>query len=167
MIRHLRTLSGTIAVLALLAVVGWSLYAPAMNAPFVFDDVAQILDNPFIRFSESSGGIGQLFKSPNPNRTLAYASFALDYYFHGTDVTGYHITNLIIHVLSAFLVFLIYRQTLSLIGVKDRFIGLLTAILWLVNPVHTQSVTYIVQRMNAMAAMFVLLSLVLTSRPGG
>lgn len=40
-------------------------------------------------------------------------------------------------------------------------IAFVTALLWLVHPLATQSVTYIVQRMNSMAAMFYVLSLLL------
>ena len=37
---------------------------------------------------------------------------------------------------------------------SEYFIALLSAVLWAVNPIQTQAVTYIVQRMASMAAMF-------------
>ncbi len=85
-------------------------------------------------------------------------------FFHGTDVAGYHVVNIIIHVITACLLFatvmkLFSTPRLTGIGRGDvYFIALLTAFLWAVNPIQTQAVTYIVQRMASMAAMFYLLA---------
>ncbi|MDY6822262.1 MAG: tetratricopeptide repeat protein [Thermodesulfobacteriota bacterium] len=98
------------------------------------------------------------------SRPVANLSFALNYYAHQYDTTGYHIINLLLHMITAFLLFLIARHTMERINGNDLIIPSLAAVLWLVNPVHTQSVTYIVQRMNAMAAMFYMLALFLYIR---
>ena len=42
---------------------------------------------------------------------------------------------------------------------NEHFIALLTAVLWAVNPIQTQAVTYIVQRMTSLAAMFYILGI--------
>ena len=78
---------------------------------------------------------------------------------------GYHMVNIIVHILNGILLWIFLEKTLSLISVLSEkkhgeWIALLAALLWLVNPVQTQSVTYIVQRLNSMAAMFFLLSFI-------
>ena len=101
---------------------------------------------------------------PLPYRSLAYLSFALNAFFHGTDVVGYHAVNIIIHVITAVILFatvmkLFSTPRLTGIGRGDAYvIALVTALLWAVNPIQTQAVTYIVQRMASLAAMFYLLS---------
>ncbi len=157
----IRSFSAITPTMLVLAVVGWFLYAPAFHAPFVFDDLPQIIENPHIRITGYSSDIpARLMNCRNPNRFLAYATFALNYYVHQYDVAGYRVVNVVIHIITAFLVFLTARLTLDPGGRKRSvLLPLLAAALWLVNPVHTQSVTYIVQRMNAMAAMFTLLAL--------
>jgi tetratricopeptide (TPR) repeat protein len=91
-------------------------------------------------------------------------SFALNYLLHGYNVTGYHVVNMFIHLATAITLYFLMRFTLTTPALQSQFkqdspIPLIAALLWAVHPVHTQSVTYIVQRMNSMAAMFYLLAL--------
>jgi tetratricopeptide (TPR) repeat protein len=156
----LRTLSGITLVAILFAAAVWFLYAPGLRGPFVYDDVDNIVNNPYVRLTAvTPGNFSQILKSPNPTRPLANTTFALNYYFGRYDPRGYRFVNLAIHLCSALLVFLIARITPGLDGRQGTGTAFLAAALWLVNPVHTQSVTYIVQRMNALSAMFVLLAL--------
>ncbi|MEW6078976.1 MAG: tetratricopeptide repeat protein [Thermodesulfobacteriota bacterium] len=161
MIRPIRFLSGIILVAALCTAAGWSLYAPALRAPFVFDDIDNIVNNPRIRLTAvTPDALAVVMENQFGNRPLAYASFALNYYIGRYDVAGYRLVNLAIHIFSALLVFLVARLTPGPDGKQGAGTAFLAAALWLVNPVHTQSVTYIVQRMNALSAMFVLLAMV-------
>lgn len=161
------------SVLSLLVLifVGVIIYANSLNVPFVFDDSDDIRDNTHIRISNLSPTalLDAGFKSPAPARFVAYISFALNYYFHGYALPGYHAVNIAIHVLTGFFLFLLIRVTLAtpaLAATEQRAdaVALAAALLWLVNPTHTQSVTYVVQRMNAMAAMFYLLALYLYAK---
>jgi hypothetical protein len=106
------------------------------------------------------GWIGKKLYRPIPCLT-----FAVNWYFGKDDVFGYHLVNLIVHVLTAFFLFLTVFFLLKSpnIGNKVRgnevIIAFLTAALWAMNPIQTQAVTYIVQRMASMAAMFYILSM--------
>ena len=136
-------------------------YSDSFNTPFVFDDRNNILENPHIRITTlTPEKVSGVFKSRSAWRPLANLSFAANFFFNGYDVFGYHAVNLFIHVFMGLLVWMIARYTLFLCGFKYRSISLAAAVLWLVNPVHTQSITYIVQRMNAMAAALFLLALI-------
>jgi tetratricopeptide (TPR) repeat protein len=149
-------------------VLGFVIYSNTLEAPFYFDDLPNILQNPHIRLTQLTleKVAGAAFKSHISSRPIANISFALNYYFHQYDIIGYHLTNIIIHTLAGILLYLLIKGTLSTPSLDsgDKRYGLVAlfpALLWLVHPIQTQSVTYIVQRMNSMAAMFYVLSLLL------
>ncbi len=163
MTTRFRQLAGKsfLGVFILLSAVTFLIYTNTFDAPFLFDDYTNIVDNPLVRLTELSWStVSNILKSRSTYRPFANFTFALNYYVHQYDVCGYHIINLLIHILTGFLVYLLARQTLVLIRKPSPFFALLAALFWLVNPVHTQSVTYIVQRMNSLAAMLYLLALV-------
>jgi Tfp pilus assembly protein PilF len=98
-------------------------------------------------------------------RPAARLSLALNYYFGEDDVFGYHIVNLSIHFLASIFLFLLIFHTLNLPLVKAKYgpnsysIAILATVLWVINPMQTQAVTYIVQRMASMAGMFYVMSM--------
>ena len=150
-------------ILIIISVLGIIIYSNTFNAPLQFDDTLQIIKksrvndlNNFFTFSEWS----------NINkRPLAFFTFALNYHFGQYNVVGYHIVNLIIHILSAIIVFflsrLIFTATLNdkkITPLNTNITALFTALVFLSHPIQTQGVTYIVQRMTSLSAMFYLLS---------
>ncbi len=155
---------------------GFAIYANTINAPFIYDDIRNITENEHIRMTELSiDQIAETLKSPAP-RPAANLSFALNYYFDQYNPAGYHIVNIVIHIITGILLFLFLKITLNIAGQlsdvenKISFFGrqyssnpnilpaFLAALIWLVHPLNTQSVTFIVQRMNSMSAMFYMLS---------
>jgi len=148
-----------------IALLGFLIYFNSLEVPFIFDDGPHIPENPHIRLEELT--IDKLLSAAQDSpasRPVANISFALNYFFHGYDVTGYHIFNIAVHVLGAIFFFYFLLRTLSLpaarINPEYHFaIAGLASLIWLAHPIQTQSVTYIVQRMNSMAGMFYLLSL--------
>ncbi|MFP4040652.1 MAG: tetratricopeptide repeat protein [Desulfosudaceae bacterium] len=161
--RHQISLLHFIPVMLLIGIIGWLSYADSLQAPFVFDDIKQIVENPHIRMKAiTPGEIRETFKSHSANRPFAYLTFGLNYHAGEYRVFGYHLVNLLIHLATALLVFIITRQTRRLLRTDQTApvaVPLLAALLWLVNPLHVQSITYLVQRMNALATLFYLLSL--------
>jgi tetratricopeptide (TPR) repeat protein len=148
-------------VLAIVAV-----YSGTLDHSFHFDDKDNIWNNSFIQISNLS--LNELqkagFEGVNRHRPVANISFALNYYFHGLDVRGFHLVNIFIHLLTGIIFFYFIKTTLSLPLFKDKykkskFIPFFAALIWLVHPLHTQSVTYIVQRMNSMAALFFIMAM--------
>lgn len=139
---------------------GILIYGNTFSSPFVMDDYANITENPAIRMNHFT--VQKVLKAlqlTSAYRPLPCFSFALNYFFHEYRVAGYHLVNIAIHIVTGFLVFLVARQTMRLCGMSSAVPPLLAAMLWFVNPVHNQSVTYIVQRMTSMATMFYMLSL--------
>ena len=81
----------------------------------------------------------------------------------GTAVVGYHVTNLAIHVIAALLLFAVVRRTLLLSlhhSLRSAtWLACSIALLWAVHPLQTESVTYVIQRAESLAAMLYLLTL--------
>jgi tetratricopeptide (TPR) repeat protein len=157
--------------LALLIFIGFIIYSNTLDAPFVLDDLGAIQNNPYIRMEEISGhNIIDAAVGYGKNRPVAMLSFAFNYYFGQYNVFGYHLVNIIVHITTGILLFFLVKLTLMLSNQQTNAsykldpitlttLSFFTALLWLVNPVQTQSVTYIVQRMNSMGAMFYILAL--------
>jgi protein O-mannosyl-transferase len=159
---------GEILLWLCLALFAFLIYSNTLESPFIFDDSHVIQDNPNIRLTNltfkeiTRAG----FDGPSSHRPVVKISFALNYYFHGYKVLGYHLVNMMIHITTGILLYLFAKMTLGVLSRRSgiacpKWIPFFTALLWLVHPIQTQSVTYMVQRMNSMAAMFYLLSMLL------
>jgi Flp pilus assembly protein TadD len=165
------TAGGEFLVLAFLAVVVFGIYSNTLQNPFVLDDIRSIQHNSHIRVNrlnfEAIKRAG--FEGPLPQRPLANISFALNFYVHQLDVAGYHVLNILIHIACGLFLYLLVKTTLNSPALRTRshpyaWTPLLTTVIWLVHPIQIQSVTYVVQRMNSLAAMFYVLSLLLYAR---
>jgi tetratricopeptide (TPR) repeat protein len=90
---------------------------------------------------------------------------ALNYAFGGLEVTGYHAVNLAVHLATALLLFAVVRRTLQSPQLRARFgaVAALAAfaagLIWVAHPLNTETVTYVVQRGESLAALFLLLTL--------
>ena len=152
-----------ILILSLAAVI---VYHQALQGPFVFDDFHNISENPHIRLERLSlpALIEAGIDSPNPRRVFAYISFALNWYIHADEVFGYHLVDLILHMATGILLYFFARTTLQVAPNHRQkrpveAIAFLAALIWIVHPIQTQAVNYIVQRMTVMAAFFYLCAL--------
>ncbi|HVP80501.1 MAG TPA: hypothetical protein VMV04_21665 [Thermodesulfobacteriota bacterium] len=161
--RHLVAI-GLIAGVALLA------YSNTFHVPFHFDDRPGIVNNPNVQIKVFAWDpIERLFKNTYKEsiRVLSFLTLALNYYFGGFNVFGYHLVNLLIHVASGVFLYWFLLLTFNLSSLKEKYgsisyrVALFSSLIFISHPIQTQSVTYIVQRMASMAGMFYLLSLVL------
>ncbi len=155
-------------LLSLLAIVVILIYADTLTTPFIFDDISNIRENPHIRVPSLSlkNLIRAGFQSPESSRPIANIGFALNYYFSGFNLVGFHLVNILIHLAGGFFLYFFAKATLKTPGLRFRFakcgwIPFFTAFIWMVHPLQTQSVAYLVQRMNSQAAMFYMLSMLL------
>jgi Tfp pilus assembly protein PilF len=146
------------------SLIGLLLYGHTLQAPFYLDDFINIRDRLHAINSLSlSEFVRAAFESFAPRRPLANLSFVLNYYFHGFRLPGYHLVNIVIHVINGILLYLFIFKTITLPAQRHTcqhhvWVAVLGSLLWFVNPVQIQSVTYIVQRMNSMATLFFLCS---------
>ena len=143
-------------------------YSNTLSVPFVFDDSQNIVEDSAIRMTtlDLASLRRAAFESAGSNRPIATMTFALNYFFGGYEVPGYHAVNLVIHLLNGILVFLLARTLLREAFPEDRrdvvdLAAVVASALFVLHPLQTQSVTYIVQRMNSLATLFYLSSVLL------
>ena len=153
-------------VFALLGLLILAIYANTFNASWQFDDKPNILQNTKLHLTDlSPASLWDTFFAKAGKdiffRPLPSLSLALNWYIGQDNTFGFHLVNITIHLLNAFLLFLASRNLLQTPKLKKRFtpeeanyISLLGTVLWAVNPIQIQAVTYIVQRMASMAALF-------------
>ncbi|MBU1710492.1 MAG: tetratricopeptide repeat protein [Proteobacteria bacterium] len=155
---------------ALILIIGLATlaYSNTMQAPFVFDDSSNIVENKSLRINDLSlPSLKQAAtQSPSGNRWLPNISFALHFYFTGMDVLPFHLGNLVIHILCAITLYFLILATLRLNVIekgRNRApeLALFAALLWTLHPLATNAVTYLVQRMTSMMTLFYLLSILL------
>lgn len=160
----------TIRIFFLFLLILFIVYGSSFQASWQLDDKPNILKNPRIQLSQfSTHSILQTaFAQPGSGRfyrPVACMSLALNWYFGQDDVFGYHVVNFLIHCFTAWFLFLTIKTLFSTPRLKDNynsvqigFIAAMAALLWALNPIQVQAVTYIVQRMTSMAAMFSILA---------
>jgi tetratricopeptide (TPR) repeat protein len=148
--------------LALLALATLPVYLPALGAPFYLDDYPSILDNPAITRWHGFAALHAFA----PMRWLTYLTLAFDYRRFGPDARGYHGVNIVIHILVAFAVYGLARallRTPRLAGAGTpearTALPLLAAALFALHPLHTEAVTYVVQRLTSLVALFYIAAL--------
>ena len=146
-------------VLLALLLVGGMIYGGSLDNSFHYDDEHSIVRNPHLR---SLANIPAFFVDPTlfssePGKAMyrpaLLCTYALNYALDGYDVRGYHLFNLGIHILTAWLVFWLGCR------VSGPRAGWFGALLFLVHPLAVEPVNYISSRSESLAALWYLLSL--------
>lgn len=168
----------------LLVFLGIALYAQTCDDPFHFDDTVTIVGNKAIHYLPDWSLTVREILAFQPSRFVTNVTFALNYYFNRLDVFGYHLVNVIVHLITSVLVWWLGELLLQLQmrtriekelvnSGKKKFaakkkseiktaassnlnavIPFLAALLFLVHPVNTGAVAYISQRSESLAALF-------------
>lgn len=144
-------------------------YWPGLHGPFLFDDNSNITDNPALHFAgftlqdlmraAFSSRSGLLF------RPISMLSFAFNFYFFGSEVFSFKLTNVIIHLINALLILWLTQRLL--VNCRRRFqfnwtdkqlrwTAVIVCAAWALHPLNLTSVLYVVQRMTSLAALFTL-----------
>jgi len=105
-------LRSTLAALVLLALAALAAYHNSFSGPFIFDDTPSIVANPGIRQlatavrekSSAVTGVG---------RPLLRVSLWINYALGGQEVHGYHVLNLLLHILAAWTLWGLARRMLE------------------------------------------------------
>ncbi len=157
-------------------------YSNTFNVPFHFDDRENIITNPIIKNLDyyKTPSKAKVYKSTTEypmliNRYIGSITFALNYKINKLNVTGYHVVNLLIHLINSLLVYwfvhLIFITLASRAGGDNPLflkhgstIALFSALLFVTHPIQTQAVTYITQRFASLATMFYLVSIIMYTK---
>lgn len=168
----------------ILSLLGLIPYSRTLDVPFTLDDVSCIEKNPFItdlnnyfdrltidKTFAASPGVFEDTRNSFITRPLSYLTFSINYFVHGYELSGYHAVNILIHLINIILVFLLVQRSYHLLESESDssaeystsqhaiHIAFLTAALFAIHPLMTNAVTYIVQRMTSLVALFYLASI--------
>ena len=153
------TLAGWLLPLLLIGI-GLAAYSNSFEGAFLLDDETRIVNNPQIR--QLWPPWGAMAQSSRP---ILQLSLALNYAVGGVNPWGYHAFNLAVHILAGLPLFGIVRRMLESDNLRARYGGaslwlaMAVAGIWLVHPLQTESVTYIIQRAESLMGLFFLLTL--------
>jgi hypothetical protein len=176
MVNKLAELSDTkkkVLSIILIATVAIIVYSNSFYASFHFDDTPAIVENYAIhRFD-----VREIFSTSS--RPILDLTFALNYYFGKLDVFGYHLVNIMLHIANGVMLYFILLWTINApphpnpplrvgrvrVGGPQGDVGfshrmpLYASLIFIVHPIQTQAVTYIVSRSSVLATTFYLLAL--------
>ncbi len=130
-------------------------YSSALNGTWALDDAA------IGRFTSIENALNLHLGY----RKIAYLSFLANRWIDPVSPVNFRVTNILIHVCNALLVYIIALKTLGLPVWKEKYgeyrfsVSLLAATIFALHPININAVSYIVQRMASLSAMFTLLSL--------
>ena len=136
----------------LIVMVGLLAYSNSWHGPFIFDDHPAITHNPAIRrLWPPSAALSPPARTSVAGRPLVNLSLAINYQISELDPWSYHAFNLAVHLLNGWLLYGICRHARQRHGV-----ALAIAVVWLVHPLLTETVTYTIQRTELLAAFCLL-----------
>lgn len=151
-----------VLIFILLAAVTLAVYGQARHFGFVnLDDNTYVTENVHLQKGFSAEGLRWALTTTYAEfrHPLTWLSLMLDYRLYGLNAGGYHVTNLIFHILSTLLLFgLFHRMTGELW--KSAFVAAFFAL----HPLHVESVAWVSERKDVLSAFFWMLTLYLYVR---
>lgn len=144
--------SGRLALLiaVLLVILTVAAYWPVLRCGFIesFDDNVYVTANPHISGGVTADSAKWAFTTFHTGNwhPLTWISLALDRQAYGVAPKGYHLTNILLHVLNTLLVFFVLRR---MTGATWK--GGLVAALFAVHPLHVESVAWIAERKDVLS----------------
>lgn len=124
-------------------------YIPALSAKFIWDDDAYVTDNPLLRDAD---GLRRIWFEPTASPQyypLVFTTFWVEYQMGKLEPAGYHFTNVLLHGLNGVLLW----RVLKGLGVPVPWF---VAAVFVLHPVHVESVAWITERKNVLSGTFYL-----------
>src|SRR5580698_8466265 len=122
-------------------------YLPAVRGQFIWDDDFHVVKSAPLR---SLAGLWRIWFEPGATQQyypLTHSSFWLDYHLWGLHPMAYHIENILLHGLSAVMLWRLLRR----LNVPGAWLG---AALFALHPVNVESVAWITERKNTLSGVF-------------
>src|SRR3989344_6589451 len=153
-------------VLLILFIAGFLVYGNSINNGFVWDDEEQIVKNSII---QNLGNISQIFSGATFStggaglsgyffRPLITFTFMMNFLFWGENAFGFHLFQIVFHILNGYLVYRILNLLLEKTYLNQMLSSLL-ALVFVVHPAITEGVVYIAAVSEVMFTFFILIAL--------
>jgi Tfp pilus assembly protein PilF len=148
------------AAIGILALAAWA-YAPVVGAGWIWDDDLYVTNNTFVQgswnglrdiwlgFHRDPRKGGALVVKTYQYYPLVFSSFWLDHKLFGLEPLGYHVVNVLLHLVNALLVFRLARR-LEVPGAA------FVAGLFALHPMMVESVAWVSERKNLLSGLFYL-----------
>ncbi len=155
-------LSKPLIVLSLIGVATFGIYINSINNEFHYDDQPTIVQNSAIRslsnvpsffLSKQAFSTDELFASPKHYRPVLLTSYAINYALDELNPPIYHLTNILLHIVSTFLVYFIVLKLSS-----HHLAASLSSLIYGLHPIHTEALNYISARSSLLSGFFYLLA---------
>ena len=145
-------------VYIVLAVVTLAVYWQVNQYDFIIEDNVYVIENSHIQSGITLEGVRWAFSTTYAEfwHPLTWLSLMFDYQLYGLNAGGYHVTNLVVHILSTLLLFWLFNRMTGAIW-KSAFVAALFAL----HPLHVESVAWISERKDVLSAFFWMLTLCL------
>ena len=136
--------------LAIILLISVIIYLPVFNNKLLaWDDEFYIKNNPLV-YSINLKDIFSQYVMGNYH-PLTILSFAIEYQFFGLNETGYHVINLLLHLLNVVLVFYVINLL-----VNKPTVALVAALLFGIHPLHVESVAWAAELKDLLYTFFFL-----------
>ena len=152
-------------VLAILTVIAfWQL----KDCRFInLDDNIYVHENPYVQSGLNWNSVQYAFSFDFSNwHPVTWLSYMLDHSIFGLNPSGYHLINLLFHVVNTLLLFLVLRRM-----TKRLWPSAFVACLFAIHPLHVESVAWVAERKDVLSTFFWMLTLLAYGRyarqPGG
>lgn len=152
-------------VLAIILSLAAIAYFPGLHAKFYLDDISSIVTSGYV----TNPNLSAVFDVFTLKRSVVDISFFLNNQISGLNSYHFRLVNVFIHLINAVLVFELVKRLCSLANrrnvnmaqetQRNTVLALIVAVVFLLHPIQTQAVTYIVQRYTSLMTLFLLLSL--------
>jgi protein O-mannosyl-transferase len=146
--------------LLIIVIIGSGIYANSLPNSFVYDDLVTVEENLFIRDWEN---LGKFLSADYYSRSEEYSfrplvtiTYFSDYALFALKPWGYHLTNLILHLLAGITLYFLSKKFLD-----GRVAPLLASLIFIVHPVQTEAVNGISFREDLLCCLFFSLSLLI------
>ena len=144
-------------IVLIIAIAGLIAYLNSVEVPFILDDFGSISNNYAIHHLFDFAALWKFYA----NRVVLYFTLSLNYAVHDNGVEGYHVVNLLIHIINGLILYAIIYKLLvlpyfagKLLSRYRKLVSVSIALLFIVHPIQVNAVSYIVQRTASLAATF-------------
>jgi hypothetical protein len=146
-----------------ITLISFAVYFNALSCGFVYDDMAQVLENPWIRdirsvpdmFVKSVSGFVIGSAPVNYYRPFMHLIYLITYHLFGLTPWGFHLVNVLFHAGNSVLVFVLAARLFGAEGrgtmspcdsrftIHDSRLFAFLAALFATHPIHTEAVTWV------------------------
>ncbi len=141
----------TLPLALLLATIALAAYFPAASAGFIWDDDVYVQNNSTLRSVDGLRQIWFELRATPQYYPMVHSTYWIEYRLWGTSPAGYHVVNILLHVLGSLL---LWRVLLTVRLPAAWF----AAAIFALHPVHVESVAWITERKNVLSGVFYLAS---------